>query len=118
MYYIYNACFRLRKWYTAANHLENVKFLSRSSGGDFNTPLYTFREMTEARLGEKLNFTDSYKVVATINLIRVENSIYKACPIDSCRKKVSYICESCIFIKRKFVTFSMCYSHVLYNYIY
>ncbi|GAB1863336.1 Replication protein A subunit [Camponotus japonicus] len=92
---------KLRKWYAAANHLENVKFLSRSSGGDFNTPLYTFREMTEARLGEKLNCTDSYKVVATINLIRVENSIYKACPIDSCRKKLIdqstgiFRCEKC-----------------------
>ncbi|EFN70726.1 Replication protein A 70 kDa DNA-binding subunit [Camponotus floridanus] len=92
---------KLRKWYAAANHLENVKFLSRSSGGDFNTPLYTFREMTEAQLGGKLNFTDLYKVVATINLIRVENSVYKACPIDSCRKKLIdqstgiFRCEKC-----------------------
>lgn len=90
-HYVYNTCFSLRKWYTSAGHLENVKSLSKPSGGDFNVPLYTFQEATEARLGERLDLVDSYKVVATINLIRVENSIYKACPIDICKKKVSYI---------------------------
>lgn len=102
----------MREWYTAANHLESVKSLSKSVGSDFNTPLYTFREMTEARLGERLDLADSYRVVATINLIRVENSIYKACPIDSCRKKVSYICRSYIFIKQKFVTFPICAMYI------
>ncbi|KAL6438135.1 hypothetical protein ACFW04_004397 [Cataglyphis niger] len=78
----------LRKWYTSVGHLENVKSLSKPSGSDFNVPLYTFQEATEARLGERLDLVDSYKVVATINLIRVENSIYKACPIDICKKKL------------------------------
>lgn len=94
---------KLRQWYSAAGHLENVKSLSRPCGGDFNTPLYTFQELSEARLGEKLNIADSYKVVATINFIRVENSIYKACPLDSCRKKLidqstgmfRFRCEKC-----------------------
>ncbi|CAL1689739.1 unnamed protein product [Lasius platythorax] len=92
---------KLRRWYTATGYLENVKSLSRACGGDFNTPLYTFQEVTEARLGERLDLTDSYKVVATINLIRVENSIYKACPIDNCRKKLIdqstgiFRCEKC-----------------------
>jgi len=89
-----NVYFRLRGWYTAGGHAESVKSLSRAGGGggggDFNSPLYSFQEATEARLGEKLNLADSYSVVATINTIRVENSIYKACPVESCKKKVSH----------------------------
>lgn len=88
----YDVCFRLRGWYTAVGHLENARSLSRAGGsGDFNAPLYTFQEATEARLGEKMNLPDSFAVVATINIIRVENSIYKACPIESCKKKVSSV---------------------------
>ncbi|KAM0735637.1 Replication protein A 70 kDa DNA-binding subunit [Formica fusca] len=91
----------LRRWYTATSHLENVKSLSKPNAGDFNVPLYTFQEATETRLGERLNLADSYKVVATINLIRMENSIYKACPIDICKKKLidqstgMFRCEKC-----------------------
>ncbi|XP_070150372.1 replication protein A 70 kDa DNA-binding subunit-like isoform X2 [Polyergus mexicanus] len=91
----------LRRWYTATSHLENVKSLSNPNVGDFNVPLYTFQEATEARLGERLNLADSYKVAATINLIRMENSIYKACPIDICKKKLIdqstgiFRCEKC-----------------------
>lgn len=74
--------------------MENVKSLSRSGGGggggDINAPLYTFQEATDAKLGEKIDAADVFSVVATINMIRVENSIYKACPIESCKKKVSY----------------------------
>ncbi|KAH0947912.1 hypothetical protein HN011_011695 [Eciton burchellii] len=96
---------RLRGWYTAGGHSETVKSLSRAGGGggggDFNSPLYSFQEATEARLGEKLNLADSYSVVATINTIRVENSIYKACPVESCKKKLIdqstgvFRCEKC-----------------------
>ncbi|XP_072749031.1 replication protein A 70 kDa DNA-binding subunit [Anoplolepis gracilipes] len=94
---------RLRGWYTTVGHSENAKSLSKAGGGggDFNSPLYTFQEATEARLGEKLNIPDAYTVVATINLIRVENSIYKACPIESCKKKLIdqstgiFRCEKC-----------------------
>jgi len=88
----YNVHFRLRGWYTAVGHLETAKSLSRgASGGDFNAPLYTFQEATEARLGEKMNLADSFTVVATINMIRVENAIYKACPVESCKKKVNNV---------------------------
>ncbi|KMQ93699.1 replication protein a 70 kda dna-binding subunit [Lasius niger] len=92
---------RLRGWYTTVGHSENAKSLSKAGGGDFNAPLYTFQEATEARLGEKLNLADAFTVVATINLIRVENSIYKACPIESCKKKLIdqstgiFRCEKC-----------------------
>lgn len=83
--------FRLRGWYSAGGHAQKMKSLSIGGGGrDFNAPLYTFEEANEAKIGE--NFKESYifTVVATINLIRVENSIYKACPILSCKKKVSF----------------------------
>lgn len=86
----YVVYFRLRGWYTAVGHSENAKSLSRAGGGgDFNAPLYTFQEATEARLGEKMNLPDSFSVVATIKQIRMENSIYQACPVESCKKKVS-----------------------------
>ncbi|XP_024879091.1 replication protein A 70 kDa DNA-binding subunit-like, partial [Temnothorax curvispinosus] len=80
---------RLRGWYTAVGHSENAKSLSRAGGsGDFNAPLCTFQEATEARLGEKMNLPDSFTVVAIVNMIRVENAIYKACPVDGCKKKL------------------------------
>ncbi|KYM93577.1 Replication protein A 70 kDa DNA-binding subunit [Cyphomyrmex costatus] len=93
---------RLRGWYTAVGHSENAKSLSKvSGGGDFNAPLYTFEEATEARLGEKMNLVDTFTVVATINTIRVENAVYKACPVESCKKKLIdqstgvFRCEKC-----------------------
>lgn len=92
MRHTHNLYFRLRGWYTASGHLENAKSLSRSGGaggGDIKAPLYTFQEVADAKLGEKMEAADVFSVVATINMIRVENSIYKACPADSCKKKVS-----------------------------
>ncbi|KAL0108123.1 hypothetical protein PUN28_015019 [Cardiocondyla obscurior] len=93
---------RLRGWYTTHGHAENTRSLSKTSGsGSFNAPLYTFEEATEARLGEQLNTTDSFAVVASINMIRVENSIYKACPVEGCKKKLIdqsngvFRCEKC-----------------------
>lgn len=92
--------FRLRGWYTASGHSETMKSLSRAGGGgggDFNAPLYTFQEVTEAKLGEKLNVPDTYSVVAMINTIRVENSIYKSCPVEGCKKKVNCVQISFVF---------------------
>ncbi|XP_024879598.1 replication protein A 70 kDa DNA-binding subunit-like [Temnothorax curvispinosus] len=93
---------RLRGWYTAVGHSENAKSLSRAGGsGDFNAPLCTFQEATEARLGEKMNLPDSFTVVAIVNMIRMENAIYKACPVDGCKKKLIdqstgvFRCEKC-----------------------
>ncbi|KAL6256338.1 hypothetical protein P5V15_012455 [Pogonomyrmex californicus] len=93
---------RLIRWYTAGGHSETVKSLSRAGGsGDSNAPLYTFQEIAEARLGEKMGSPDLFSVVATINLVRVENSIYKACPVESCKKKLIdqstgiFRCEKC-----------------------
>lgn len=82
----------MRGWYAAGGHAETTRSLSKQGGGgDFSAPLHTFKEVSDARLGDKLNIADSYTVVATINLIRVENSLYKACPVEGCKKKVSYV---------------------------
>ncbi|XP_011874694.1 PREDICTED: replication protein A 70 kDa DNA-binding subunit-like isoform X2 [Vollenhovia emeryi] len=93
---------RLREWYTTVGHSENARSLSRAGGsGDLNVPLYTLQEATEARLGEKMNISDAFMVVATNKIIRVENAIYKACPIESCKKKLIdqstgvFRCEKC-----------------------
>ncbi|XP_014477578.1 PREDICTED: replication protein A 70 kDa DNA-binding subunit [Dinoponera quadriceps] len=94
---------RLRGWYAKGGNLENAKSLSRAGGGggDVNAPLYTFQEVTDAKLGERMNAADVFSVVATINIIRVENSIYKACPVESCKKKLVdqstgiFRCEKC-----------------------
>ncbi|XP_011861912.1 PREDICTED: replication protein A 70 kDa DNA-binding subunit-like [Vollenhovia emeryi] len=94
--------FRLREWYTTVGHSENAKSLSRAGGsGDLNVPLYTLQEATEARLGEKMNISDAFMMMATNKMIRVENAIYEACPIESCKKKLIdqstgvFRCEKC-----------------------
>ncbi|XP_039303739.1 replication protein A 70 kDa DNA-binding subunit isoform X2 [Solenopsis invicta] len=93
---------RLRGWYTAVGHSETAKSLSRVGGStDFNGPLYTFQEATDARLGEKMNLPDSFTVVATIKQIKTENSLYRACPVENCKKKLIdqdngiFRCEKC-----------------------
>lgn len=92
---------KLRGWYAAGGHAETARSLSKQGGGDFSAPLCTFKEVSDARLGDKLNIADTYSVVATINLIRVENSVYKACPTEGCKKKLIdqssgiFRCEKC-----------------------
>jgi replication factor A1 len=92
---------RLRGWYAAVGHSENARLLSKAGGSGVNLPLYTFQEATEARLGEKMNFQDQFNVAAVINMIRVENALYKACPLEGCKKKIIdqsnglFRCEKC-----------------------
>lgn len=49
----------------------------------------TFKEVQENQLGcgEK---PDYFTSVATVLLVRSENSLYKACPTAECNKKVGY----------------------------
>ncbi|XP_024875339.1 replication protein A 70 kDa DNA-binding subunit-like [Temnothorax curvispinosus] len=80
---------RLRTWYTTVGHLETANAESRAGGSDdFNASLYTFEEMTAARLGETCTLLDSVAVVAIVDMFRTENAIYKACPVTGCRKKL------------------------------
>lgn len=46
----------------------------------------TFQEAKDMELGYKNS--DIYTVKATLNMIRMENAIYKACPSENCKKKV------------------------------
>lgn len=54
-----------------------------------NGPLITFKEATDLGLGHKV--ADMYTVKATVNMIRIENALYKACPSENCKKKVIYL---------------------------
>jgi len=58
-------------------HAETSKSLSKQGGdgGDFSALLYTSEEVSKMQLGSKLNAADSYTIMATINLIRSDNSI-------------------------------------------
>jgi hypothetical protein len=80
--------FSLRAWYTAVGRSKSAESFSRASTNS-NVPLYTFREATDARLGEKMDTWDPFTVVATIKRIEKDNFVYMACPVDSCRKKVN-----------------------------
>ncbi|TGZ50445.1 Replication protein A subunit [Temnothorax longispinosus] len=93
---------RLRTWYTTVGHLETANAVSRAGGSDdFNAPLYTFEEMTAARLGETCTLSDSVAVVAIVDMFRTENAIYKTCPVTGCRKKLRdtsagiFRCDKC-----------------------
>ncbi|XP_011151578.1 replication protein A 70 kDa DNA-binding subunit isoform X2 [Harpegnathos saltator] len=80
----------------------------RSYWSKFNCTFRTIRELTEATLGITSNF---FKVMAIIDSIHIENCIYKACPKDNCKKKLTelafekYRCDSC---KRDYLNFKYC----------
>lgn len=65
--------------------------LSKTFGsvGDTSGPWITFAEANEMKLGHR--GLDMFTVKATVNMIRVENALYKSCPNDTCKKKVIVI---------------------------
>ncbi|CAK9822669.1 Replication protein A 70 kDa DNA-binding subunit [Anthophora retusa] len=95
------AAHRLRGWFNTIGRNEEAKSLSRAlgGGGGASGPWITFGEAREMELGFK--GPDMYTVKATVNMIRIENSLYKACPTESCKKKLidqsndMYRCEKC-----------------------
>ncbi|XP_076284159.1 replication protein A 70 [Lasioglossum baleicum] len=92
---------KLRGWFNTVGRNEEAKSLSRALGGagGASGPWLTFKEAKDQELGSK--GTDIYTVKATVNMIRIENALYKACPSDSCKKKLidqandMYRCEKC-----------------------
>ncbi|XP_034177571.1 replication protein A 70 [Osmia lignaria lignaria] len=92
---------RLRGWFKTIGCNEDMKSVSRAFGGANNTsgPLITFKEATDLELGHR--GTDMYVIKATVNMIRIENALYKACPSEGCKKKLidqandMYRCEKC-----------------------
>lgn len=94
---------RLRGWYNTTGCSENVHVISKGLGGGsggLNGPWLTFKEAKDMQLGCREG-PDYFVVKATINMIRTENSLYKACPTEDCKKKLvdqsneMYRCEKC-----------------------
>ncbi|XP_066597449.1 replication protein A 70 kDa DNA-binding subunit isoform X2 [Prorops nasuta] len=91
---------RLRGWFNSTGHNKEIKSLSNvTAGGASYSQCITFKEAKDLQLG--LTRTDYYNVIATVNMIRVENCLYKACPTEACMKKLvdqsndMYRCEKC-----------------------
>ena len=92
---------RLRGWFKTIGCNEDMKSVSRAFGGAGNTsgPLITFKEAADLELGHR--GTDMYVIKATVNMIRIENALYKSCPSEGCKKKLidqandMYRCEKC-----------------------
>ncbi|CAL7949670.1 unnamed protein product [Xylocopa violacea] len=95
------AAHRLRGWFNTVGHNGQTKTISRGlgGGGGASGPWLTFKEARDMELG--FNGPEIYTVKATVNMIRTENSLYKACPTDACKKKLidqandMYRCEKC-----------------------
>ena len=92
---------RLRGWFNTVGRNEEAKSISRAFGGagGASGPWLTFKEAKDMELGFK--GPEMYTIKATVSLIRIENSLYKSCPTDSCKKKMidqandMYRCEKC-----------------------
>ncbi|XP_053984210.1 replication protein A 70 kDa DNA-binding subunit [Hylaeus anthracinus] len=91
---------RLRGWFNTIGRSTDVKAISRPlGGGGASGPWLTFKEARDMELGFK--GVDVYTVKATVNMIRVENALYKSCPSENCKKKLidqandMYRCEKC-----------------------
>ncbi|KAI4471648.1 replication factor a 1 rfa1 [Holotrichia oblita] len=91
---------RLRGWYDNSGMHKEMKNLSARTGGNFDTPWMNFKEVREQNLGHSES-GDYFQVCATILLLRSENLLYKACPVEECNKKVidmengMFRCEKC-----------------------
>ncbi|CAH1992743.1 unnamed protein product [Acanthoscelides obtectus] len=68
--------------------------------GSLNTPWISFKEVHDRNFGNAEK-GDYYQVMGTILMFRHENAWYKACPTETCNKKVvdlengMYRCEKC-----------------------
>lgn len=91
----------LKQWFAAGGSSENVENLSNNgSGGNATTTWKTLGQVKQENLGfgEKPDYVTS-KV--TILYCKKENSLYQACPSETCNKKVidlsngQYRCEKC-----------------------
>ena len=92
---------RLRGWFNTVGRGEEAKSISRAFGGAGGAggPWVTFKEAKNMELGFK--GPEMYTIKATVSLIRIENSLYKSCPTENCKKKMidqandMYRCEKC-----------------------
>lgn len=69
-------------------------------GGNFNTQWMSFKEVRDQNLGHSER-GDYFQACGTVLLLRSENMVYKACPLEECNKKVidmengMFRCEKC-----------------------
>ncbi|XP_050301275.1 replication protein A 70 kDa DNA-binding subunit [Anthonomus grandis grandis] len=97
-------CYQLKGWYESVGANVNVNDISLRTGGpgNFQTPWMCFKEVVDQQVGMHDNTRgEFYQVKGTILLLRTENCLYKACPSESCNKKVvdqndgTFHCEKC-----------------------
>lgn len=94
---------KLRGWFDsvgATQEQENISGRTGIAGSGISTNWMTLKEAQENQLGcgDK---PDYFTAVATVLIVRSQNSLYKACPTTECNKKVidqnngMYRCEKC-----------------------
>ncbi|XP_014209372.1 replication protein A 70 kDa DNA-binding subunit-like [Copidosoma floridanum] len=99
---------KLRGWFrTVGANTESRSLSTTNASSGMNVQWVTFQEADENKFGHQ-DHPSYFICKATVNLIRSENVLYKACPSEGCRKKVvdqsngMYKCEKC---QREFPNF-------------
>lgn len=94
-------CYKMRGWYDSeGGNIDANNISTKTGAGSFNTPWMSFKEVQDQQLGNAEK-GDYYQVMGTVLLMRGENLIYKACPMEKCNKKIvdletgMYRCEKC-----------------------
>ncbi|XP_015111159.1 replication protein A 70 kDa DNA-binding subunit [Diachasma alloeum] len=92
---------RLRGWWTTTGHSAEAKSISRGiGGGSMAGSWMNIGAAFAAGTALTMSNTETYLCKAAVTFIRSENAIYKACPTDTCNKKVvdhegCFRCEKC-----------------------
>ncbi|XP_034938170.1 replication protein A 70 kDa DNA-binding subunit isoform X2 [Chelonus insularis] len=97
----------LRGWYNTVGQNEEAKSLSKAGGSGPNAEWATLQEGHDKSLASPEN-SPVFLCKAAISLIRSDRALYKACPVETCKKKVvdqsngMFRCEKC---QREFPNF-------------
>ncbi|KAK6639757.1 hypothetical protein RUM43_008032 [Polyplax serrata] len=93
---------KLRGWWSAGGSNEEHSSISNKgvSGSGSNTNFVLLGDLTSRGLG-LADKADYFSDVVTVLMAKQENCIYKACPVEDCKKKIIdlnngvYRCEKC-----------------------
>lgn len=92
---------KLRGWFdNEGSNQQTTSVSARTGGGNFSTEWLTFHEVKARGMGDS-DKAEYFQLCGTINLIRSNNAVYKACSTADCNKKVvdlengQYRCEKC-----------------------
>uniref|UniRef100_A0A6V7LU53 Replication factor A C-terminal domain-containing protein n=1 Tax=Bracon brevicornis TaxID=1563983 RepID=A0A6V7LU53_9HYME len=92
---------RLRGWWQTTGKEAQTSSISATSGGAMTGPSATLEKIREEGTAAGLPGAPTVHLcTATIALFRSENALYKACPTETCNKKVidqgeNFRCEKC-----------------------